>query len=57
MDDLSIPETVGTAGVPGIDREQFEVFLIHEGRLLDERRFEEWMELFTERGVYSVAFW
>ena len=54
MDDLSIPETVGTGGVPGIDREQFEVFLIHEGRLLDERRFEEWMELFTERGVYWV---
>ena len=36
------------------DREAFEVFLIREGRLLDERRFREWMELFTEDGTYWV---
>ena len=33
---------------------QFEKFLIHEGRLLDEREFEAWMELFTEDGLYWV---
>lgn len=27
-------------------------FLYHEVRLLDERRFEEWMQLYTEDGVY-----
>lgn len=34
------------------DRETFERFLIHEARLLDERRFREWMNLFTDDGVY-----
>jgi 3-phenylpropionate/cinnamic acid dioxygenase small subunit len=29
-----------------------EGFLVHEARLLDERRFEEWMELFTPEGYY-----
>ena len=38
----------------GIDRAPFEEFLIHEARLLDERRFREWMELFTEDGTYWV---
>ena len=36
------------------DREPFELFLIHEARLLDERRFREWMELFTDDGTYWV---
>ncbi len=27
-------------------------FLYHEVRLLDERRFEEWMQLYTEDGCY-----
>lgn len=27
-------------------------FLVHEARLLDERRFEEWMALFGENGIY-----
>ncbi|MBT5049043.1 MAG: 3-phenylpropionate/cinnamic acid dioxygenase subunit beta [Rhodospirillaceae bacterium] len=27
-------------------------FLIHEARLLDERRFEEWLTLFTEDATY-----
>lgn len=35
-------------------RETFELFLIHEARLLDERRFREWMNLFTEDGSYWV---
>lgn len=33
---------------------EIEEFLFHEARLLDERRFEDWMELFTEDGVYWV---
>lgn len=41
-------------GVAGIAREPFEQFLIHEARLLDARRFEDWMALFTEDGVYWV---
>ncbi|MSP97543.1 MAG: phenoxybenzoate dioxygenase [Betaproteobacteria bacterium] len=29
-----------------------EAFLVWEARLLDERRFEEWQELFVEEGYY-----
>lgn len=54
MDGLSIPQTTRPGGVPGIDREQFELFLIHEGRLLDDRRFEDWMNLFAEDGLYWI---
>jgi len=31
-----------------------EEFLYHEAQLLDERRFEEWLELFTDDAVYWV---
>ena len=34
------------------DIRDVEQFLFREARLLDERRFEEWRELFTEDGVY-----
>ena len=34
--------------------DEIERFLLHEARLLDERRFEEWRELFTEDGYYWV---
>lgn len=40
-----------TQAVP-IDERAVERFLVREARLLDERRFEEWMELFTDDGVY-----
>ena len=33
---------------------EIELFLHHEAALLDERRFEEWMDLFTEDGTYWV---
>ena len=33
---------------------EYEQFLIHESRLLDERRFRDWMALFTEDGSYWV---
>jgi ethylbenzene dioxygenase subunit beta len=35
-------------------RETFELFLIHEAKLLDERRFRDWMQLFAEDGAYWV---
>ena len=37
-----------------VSRETFELFLIHEVRLLDERRFRDWMNLFTDDGTYWV---
>jgi benzoate/toluate 1,2-dioxygenase beta subunit len=36
------------------DRRAIEDFLIHEVRLLDERRFEEWQDLFSDDGHYWV---
>jgi 3-phenylpropionate/cinnamic acid dioxygenase small subunit len=38
----------------GLGRAAFEDFLIHEARLLDERRFRDWMELFADDGTYWV---
>jgi 3-phenylpropionate/cinnamic acid dioxygenase small subunit len=37
-----------------VDRGEIEEFLIHEARLLDERRFRDWMGLFTDDGTYWV---
>lgn len=54
MDGIDIPETTKPGGVAGVDREPFELFLIHEGRLLDDRRFEDWAALFTDDGLYWV---
>jgi len=36
------------------DRARLEEFLIHEARLLDERRFRDWMALFADDGTYWV---
>lgn len=43
---------IGTSLPPGVLQHRIADFLFHEARLLDERRFEEWMELFTEDGYY-----
>lgn len=40
------------AVAPRQDLREVEAFLVHEARLLDERRFEEWTDLFTEDGYY-----
>ena len=48
---MNLPRPDGAAI---IDRAAAEEFLIRETRLLDERRFREWMALFTEDGVYWV---
>ena len=37
-----------------VDRSEIEEFLIHEARLLDERRFRDWMGLFADDGTYWV---
>jgi ethylbenzene dioxygenase subunit beta len=37
-----------------LDRAHFEDFLFAEARLLDERRFRDWMALFAEDGTYWV---
>jgi len=37
-----------------MDTREFEHFLFHEARLLDDRRFRDWMGLFTEDGTYWV---
>jgi 3-phenylpropionate/cinnamic acid dioxygenase small subunit len=34
---------------------EVEQFLYREGRLLDERRFHEWLELFTEDARYWMS--
>jgi 3-phenylpropionate/cinnamic acid dioxygenase small subunit len=41
-------------GVAGIDRRGFEDFIVHEARLLDARRFRDWMALFADDGTYWV---
>jgi 3-phenylpropionate/cinnamic acid dioxygenase small subunit len=38
----------------GISRATFEDFIIREARLLDARRFRDWMGLFAEDGTYWV---
>lgn len=38
----------------GIDLAAVTAFLFREARLLDERRFEEWRDLFAEDGLYWV---
>jgi ethylbenzene dioxygenase beta subunit len=35
-------------------RAELEAFVLREARLLDERRFAEWLALFAEDGVYWV---
>jgi benzoate/toluate 1,2-dioxygenase beta subunit len=41
-------------GVTAIDYALLQEFIMHEARLLDERRFRDWMALFTEDGTYWV---
>jgi benzoate/toluate 1,2-dioxygenase beta subunit len=41
-------------GAAGIDRARLEEFIVQEARLLDERRFRDWMALFADDGTYWV---
>jgi len=38
----------------GVDRAAFEDFVVQEARLLDARRFRDWMALFADDGTYWV---
>jgi 3-phenylpropionate/cinnamic acid dioxygenase small subunit len=49
---MALAEREAAAARP--DRAAFEDFLIHEARLLDERRFRDWMALFADDGTYWV---
>jgi 3-phenylpropionate/cinnamic acid dioxygenase small subunit len=37
-----------------MNRQEAEDLLYREARLLDERRLEEWLEMFTEDGIYWI---
>ena len=41
-------------GTKALDQESCERFLLHEARLLDEARFDDWLALFTPDGWYWV---
>ena len=47
---MPTPDDGARAGLPTVEAAQR--LLFHEARLLDERRYEEWLELFTEDGIY-----
>jgi 3-phenylpropionate/cinnamic acid dioxygenase small subunit len=51
---MAAPSRAAPTAAAGIDRAAVEEFLVQEARLLDERRFREWMELFAEDGTYWV---
>jgi ethylbenzene dioxygenase subunit beta len=42
------------ATVAKLTRQEAEDFLYEEARLLDERLFEAWLDLFTEDGIYWI---
>ena len=42
------------AAAAAVDRAPFEDFIVHEARLLDARRFRDWMALFADDGTYWV---
>jgi len=57
MDGAAATEAVArapTARTSAIERSVFEAFLFAEARLLDERRFRDWMALFADDGTYWV---
>jgi len=54
MDTVADAPARSIGGVRGVDRAPFEDFIVHEARLLDDRRFREWMGLFADDGTYWV---
>lgn len=46
-----------TADTATITRSEVEDFLYREGRLLDDRRFEEWLECYREDAEYWMPAW
>jgi 3-phenylpropionate/cinnamic acid dioxygenase small subunit len=47
------PAPRGRKGAP-LDAQRCEQFLMHEARLLDDARFDEWLALFTEDAWYWI---
>jgi len=45
---------MSTGAAPGWEQRECEDFLLHEARLLDEARFDEWLALFTADAQYWV---
>ncbi|RFU70497.1 aromatic-ring-hydroxylating dioxygenase subunit beta [Peribacillus saganii] len=37
-----------------VERKEIEDFLIHEAFLINEEKFSEWLDLFTEDGIYWI---
>ena len=46
---MNAPTSVAAIGCVSLEE-----FIVHEARLLDERRFRDWMALFAEDGTYWV---
>jgi 3-phenylpropionate/cinnamic acid dioxygenase small subunit len=53
-DIMSHVAAVPKSGFSRLDVETCEAFLVHEARLLDDGRFEEWLALFTPDAWYWV---
>ena len=51
---MSMPDVQRAEGRATLDVAACEQFLIHEARLLDEARFDEWLALFTADAWYWV---
>lgn len=51
---VNIKEQATPTAPPLPDLRDIEAFINNEARLLDDRRFEEWMELFADDGIYWV---
>lgn len=50
---MSIRERGESVGLL-IEQYQVEQFLYREAELLDERKYEKWLELFTDTGIYEM---
>lgn len=49
------PASIGTgASVPPVSDEELIAFVYHEARLVDEKRLEEWWDLFAEDARYWI---
>ncbi len=44
----------GASNRPGVQLAELQEFIEHEANLLDEQRFDEWLELFADDGIYWV---
>ena len=47
-------ENLPVAKQPPLDLRDIEQFLYREARLIDERRFDEWLSLYTDDAIYWV---